>query len=232
MKRAFVLHLLLMLSAVVFGQPADKIKVKKLKWEISISAADSIFWIGKANPVSIDVKGGENYAINIRGGTISKKGGKYIVYVKEEGAATISVYEKLPAKKMRVLATKLFPVKQIPAPQLFVCGVKADSVIDKLQIINENIVTAYHPFYKVNLPVTGFDVIFSGGGKMETLRSTNNHFTLDMKKRIYSLKSGTLLYFENVYYVLPDGTKEKMDSFELFVSETNKYKVGYRVWGL
>jgi hypothetical protein len=208
----------------------DKIRVKKIKWEVSITSPDSVFWIKRDNLVQISVKGGSNYAVNIQGGTIATKAGKYIVTVKEEGAATISVYEKMPGKKLRVLFTKLFPVRRIPSPQFFVCGVKADSVIDKLQIINGNVVTAYHPFYKMNLPVVGFDVVFAGN--MEKLSSANNHFTIDMRRRIYSLKSGSLLYFENIYYLLPDGTKEKTDAFEVYISETNKYKVGYRAWGL
>ena len=224
--------LLILLSLKLQAQEPDRIKVKKVKWEVSITSPDSIFWIRMANPVVITVKGGSNYAVNILGGTISQKGGKYFVDVKEEGAATISVYEKLPGKKLRVLFTKLFPVKKIPSPQFFVCGVKADSVIDKQQIISDNIVTAYHPFYKVQLPVTGFDVTFGNGAKTETLSSQNNHFTIDMRRRIYGLKAGTLLTFRNVYYILPDGTREKMKEFEVFIAETNKYKVGYRVIGL
>jgi hypothetical protein len=232
MKKITSLLFLFLLSLILSAQSTDKIKVKKLKWDVSITSADSVFWIRKANQVMINVKGGTNYAINIQGGTISKKAGNYIVHVKEEGAATISVYEKLPDKKLRVLYTKMFPVKRIPSPQMYVCGVRADSVIDRQQIISDNIVTAYHPFYKTNLPVVGFDVIFSGAGKMDKLSSPNNRFTLEMKKRIHSLKSGTLLYFENVYYLMPDGSKEKIEAFEVYVSETNKYKVGYRVWGL
>jgi len=232
MRQLLIIALLAAISPDLQAQETEVIKVKKVKWQVNITSPDSVFWIRKANPVVIDVKGGTNYAVNIIGGTISKKGGKYFVDVKEEGAATISVYEKMPGKKLRVLFTKLFPVKKIPSPQFFVCGVKADSVIDKLQIINDNVVTAYHPFYKVQMPVTGFDVVFANGGKTETLSSGNNHFTIDMRRRIYSLKAGTLLTFRNVYYVLPDGTTEKMKEFEVFIAETNKYKVGYRVIGL
>jgi hypothetical protein len=236
-SHTFLLKILLILVLLfsVFsskGQKEETISVKKIKWNVRISAPDSIFWISRENEINIDVKGGMNYVINITGGTISKKTGKYIVSVKEEGASTITVFEKLPGNKLRVLASRLFQVKRIPSAYIFVCGVRADSVIDKQQIINDNVITAYHPFYKMNLPVVGFDVIFTGGGKTETLRSSNNHFTIEMRKRIYSLKSGTLLYFENVYYILPDGSKEKKENFEVFVSETNKYKVGYRVWGL
>ncbi|MCW3072368.1 MAG: hypothetical protein JWO44_2258 [Bacteroidetes bacterium] len=232
MKQLLIMALLAAISLKLQAQETDRIKVKKVKWEVNITSPDSIFWIAKANPVVIDVKGGTNYAVNILGGTILKKGGKYFVDVKEEGAATISVYEKMPNKKLRVLFTRLFPVKKIPSPQFFVCGVKADSVIDKEQIISDNVVTAYHPFYKVNLPVTGFDVTFRSGGKTEMLSSQNNQFTIDMRRRIYSLKPGTLLTFRNVYYILPDGTREKMNEFEVFIAETNKYKVGYRVIGL
>jgi hypothetical protein len=221
-----------LVAFITSAQIRDTISVKKVKWKVSIEVPDSILWIGIDNQVIIKVSGGSNYTINVNGGSIKNIAGKYQVKVKKEGAATITVYEKLPEKRLRVLLTKLFFVRRIPLPVMSVCGVKADSVIDKLQIIKENLVTAFHPFYKKNVPVIGFDLVFALGGKTERLNSVNNHFTLEMQKRIYYLKSGTLLYFENIYYVLPDGTIEKLDSFELFVTETNKYKVGYRVMGL
>jgi hypothetical protein len=228
-------YLVITFVIVCFGKLSAQnktIKVTKTIWQVNITSPDSVLWINRKNIVNIKVMGGSNYAIHINGGTIFQRNDQYFVNVKEEGAVTISVYEKLPGKKMRVLSTKLFPVKRIPLPQIFVCGVRQDSVIDKMQIINDNVITAYHPFYKVNLPVVGFDMIVPAGKKTEKLSSNNNHFTIDMRRRIYGLKSGTLLYFENVYYILPDGSKEKTDAFQLFVSETNKYKVGYRVWGL
>ncbi len=219
------------LSTDVFSQIA-KIKVLKVRWEVSITSVDSIFWIGKENPVSITVKGGGNYAIDLKGGTLSKKAGNYFVNATEEGAVTISVFELLPADKKRVLFTKLIPVQRIPFAQIFVCGVKADSVIDKDQIINDNVITAYHPFYKTNLPVLGFDMVFVADSTTEILTSPNNHFTIDMRKRVYGIKSGTRVYFENIYYLLPNGDTEKIESIGIYVSESNKYKVGYRVRGL
>ncbi|MCW3082748.1 MAG: hypothetical protein JWP12_114 [Bacteroidetes bacterium] len=231
-KKMLLSIFLFLLSMVLSGQTAvDSIKVKKVKWAVTIKS-DSVFWIGKANPVTIDVKGGMNYAVNIKGGTISKKPGGYVAYAQEEGAVTVAVYEKLPKNKMRVLATKLIPVKRIPVPQIFICGVQADSVIDKEQIIQDNVVTAYHPYYKVALPVVGFDMVLPMGTDSAKLTSPNNHFTIEMRKHIYGIKSGTLIYFENVYYLLPDGSKEKIDAFGVYITETNKYKVGYRIRGL
>lgn len=224
--------LLLLIPPAVSAQSVEQIRVKKVKWEVSITAADSIFRVGLENMVTIKVKGGDNYAINVKGGTIAKQQDKYVVYAKEEGAVTVCVYEKLPDKKMRVLGSKLFMVKRVPPPQIMVCGVRTDSVIDRQQIIQDDIVTAYHPFYKVHLPVVGFDVVFPNKDISDKLSSANNHFTPDMRRRIYSLKPGTLLYFENVYYLLPDGRKEKAPGFQVFVAETNKYNVGYRVMGL
>ena len=214
------------------AQPAGHVKVRKVKWEVSIRPSDSILWVGKPNPVRIDVKGGDNYRVLVKGATIAKKANGYVMYATEEGAATISVYELLPQQKMRVLCTKLVPVQKIPPAQLFVCGVKQDSVIDKLQMIHENTLTVYHPFYKMDLPVAGFDMVFANGAGVQTLTSFNAHFTIDMRRRIYYIKSGTLVYFENIYYLLPDGTKEKIDNFEVFVSDSNKYNVGFRVTGL
>jgi hypothetical protein len=202
MKACLVITFFIFYLGELSAQSNKTIKVTKTSWQVNITSPDSVFWINRENIVNIQVKGGSNYAIHINGGTIFQRSDHYFVNVKEEGAVTISVYEKLPGKKMRVLSTRLFPVKRIPLPRIFVCGVRSDSVIDKMQIINDNIITAYHPFYKVNLPVVGFDIIVISGKKTEKLNSINNHFTIDMRRWIYGLKSGTLLYFENVYYII------------------------------
>ncbi|MES2593276.1 MAG: hypothetical protein V4608_15440 [Bacteroidota bacterium] len=211
--------------------PAITIKIEKTQWQVTVGP-DSILWINKNNQVKIDVKGGDNYYIGLKGGRIKNYKGKYSLIVDTEGAATLTVYEKLPNKKFNPIYTKLYMVKKIPDPVPYVCSVKGDSVIDKLQIINDNEITAIHEFTNTKVPILGFDIIIPIGGQVDTLTSNNSHFTLEMQKRIYYLKSGSVLYFENVYCAMPDGSVQKIKPFEIFVSETNKYKVGYRVIGL
>jgi len=75
-------------------------------------------------------------------------------------------------------------------------------------------------------------MLVPAGDTTQRLSSLSNRFTIDMRRRIYYLKSGSLLYLENVWYVLPDGSLEKSDSFEVFISDSNKYNVGFRVAGL
>ena len=233
MKKYIFIITFILQSILLLAQGTNTtIKIKRTKWNVLVSPDDSILWINKNNQLKINVEGGNNYYVNIKDGKIKCQGNKYNIQVTTEGAAMLTIYEKLPKKKMKPLYTKLYQVKRIPDPVAYVCGVKADSVIDKMQIINENEVSATHPFYKIQLPVLGFDVIFTIGGKIDTLTSTNNHFTIDMRKRIYYLASGSILYFDNVYCGMPDGKIQKIKPFEVFVTETNKYKVGYRVKGL
>ena len=233
MKKFICILSFILVSLAFFAQDTNTtIKIKKIKWKVLLSPSDSILWINKENQVKINVEGGKNYCVNIKDGKIKCNENNYSIRVSTEGAAVLTIYEKLPNKKMKPLYTKLYQVKSIPDPVAYVCGVKNDSVIDKQQIIDDNELTAIHPFYNIKLPVLGFDVIFTIGGKIDTLSSNSNHFTVDMRKRIYYLKSGSILYFENVYCGMPDGKIQKIKPFEIFVTETNRYKVGYSVIGL
>jgi hypothetical protein len=232
MKTISIILWLVLMSFLLMAQDKHVIRLKKINWKSIVATDDSVLWIGIENHMKIKVEGGMNYSINTPGGKIYKKNGDYIIIVDTEGAMAVNVYEQMPGKKARVICSKLFPVKRIPEPQIFVCHVKADSVIDKLQIIEENNITAFHPFYKKQLAVSGFDIVFSNGATTERLTSSNSHFTIEMRKRIYGLKPGTLLSFENVLYIMPDGSSNTAKPFEIFVTETNKYKVGYRVPGL
>jgi hypothetical protein len=233
MKNYIFLLLFVFKTAVFFAQnKTNTIKIRKEKWNVSVTSSDSIFWINRENIVTVNVTGGTNYCINVKDAKIQFSKERYIVNVFNEGATTLTVYEKLPNKKLRTLYTKLYEVRHIPDPIAYVCGVKADSVIDKQQIINDNIVTAVHPFYHLQLPVVGFDLVFINGKQINRLTSTNNHFTINMRKLIYYVASGSIIYFENVYCAMPDGTIEKVPDFQIFVTETNKYKVGYQVKGL
>jgi hypothetical protein len=204
----------------------QKITVKKTQWKISISSPDSILWINKQNIVDIKVEGANNYAINIEGGTIHPYGNKYLVKVNKEGAATISVFEKLPANKKRVLFTKMYLVKTPPEPKVKVCGVAPDSVIDKHQLIAENSLIIFDEFEKQYLKVLGFNLVFSKGGKTQKYESKNCHFTIDMRNKIHLLESGTLLYFENIYCLMPDNSVKKLSDFQLFISDLGNPLVG------
>lgn len=233
MKRDFLTMSFLLLTVMLFSQNfVTKIKIKKTKWNVLISPADSVLWINKENQVEINVEGGDNYYVGIKGGTLKYYKSKYWLLVPTEGAATLTVYEKLPNKKNKPVYTKLYQIKRIPEPVPYVCGVKGDSVIDKLQIINDNEITALHPSNKQKFAIANFDLIVTIGGKTDTLHSPNSHFTIEMRKRIYYLESGSILYFENVYCAMPDGKLQKLKPFEIFINETNKYKVGYRGKGM
>ena len=227
-NQCFYISAFILLSVASIAQNTT-VRAKKIKWNISVVSTDTVLWIDKENILQITVEGGSNYLIDIKDAKWKAAGNKYLVKVFDEGATTITVFEKLPNNKMKPVYTKLYKVKRIPDPVPYVCGVKADSVIDKEQLINENNLTAINPLNKKAVPVKGFDLIFSYADQSDTLRSTDNHFTLAMKRRIYYLAPGSMLYFDNVYCSMPDGKVHKLQPIEIYIDETNKYKVGYRL---
>lgn len=232
-KQLFIIVLMFLGSFEFIAQNLNSsITIKKTKWNITISPAnDSVLWIDIENKLTINVEGGTNYCVDIRDGRIRNKGKNYVIQVFTEGSATLTVCELLPNNKKKVIFTKLYEIKKIPEPIPYVCDVKRDSVIDKLQIIYGNIVKVIHPFYKEQLPVLGFDVIFSFAENPDTLRSFDNHFTQDMKRRLYYLNSGSVLNFENVYCLMPDGKIHKLQPFVIYINETDNYKVGLSMQG-
>ncbi len=201
--------------------------VKKAQWKISIVSTDSILWIGKDNVLDIKVEGGKNYCIKIDGGIFYTFNNRYVVKVKTEGAATITVFEKLPKDKKRVLYSKMYIIKNMPAPIIKVCGVAPDSVIDKKQLIAENSITVYDPNQNMYLKVIGFSLIISSGGVINNFVSNNCHFTINMRNKIHLLKNGSLLYFEDIYCLMPDNTIKKLNDFQLYVSDSEKYRIAY-----
>lgn len=233
-KQLFIIVLMFLGSFEFIAQNSNSsITIKKTKWNITISPAnDSVLWIDIENKLDINVEGGSNYSVDIRDGKIRNNRNNYVIQVFTEGAATITVSELLPNNKKKTVFTKLYEVKKIPEPIPYVCDVKRDSVIDKLQIIYGNIVTVTHPFYKQQLPVLGFDVIFTFAESPDTLRSFDNHFTQDMKRRLYYLNSGSVLNFENVYCMMPNGKIQKLPPFVIYINETDKYKIGLSMQGI
>jgi hypothetical protein len=86
--------------------------------------------------------------------------------------------------------------------------------------------------YKIkHPPVSGFELIYVNGQAMDTLRSANAHFSIEMRRRIHQLKPGDLLYFEKVKCQLPDGKSKTLRPIQLFIDDTDKFKVGYRTTG-
>jgi hypothetical protein len=196
---------------------------------------DSLLWGAELNGIRIHASGKkrEAYAV-LEGGMISRQPGNdsmYIATVKDTVvSALLCIFEKgmFPDEKARLVYTKPYRIKRVPPPVLYVCGVKTDSVIDKQQLIEDDLLYAKSTSSKSPLLIESFDIIFVNGSSDRTLHSPSNHFTIDQRKEIRLLKPGNVIYFENVRCVLPKGVIITLKPVQIYVDETNKYRVGYR----
>lgn len=199
---------------------------KKLKG-VRISK-DTLLWTEKNNLISITELGGTQISkVFLEGGKIGiVKDSIYSAIVSEGTTAVLSVFEKDKQGKDKLISVKQYHIKSIPLPDIFVCGVKADSVIDKQQLLQFNEVTAYSKYFKTKVPVLGFDVIFSSQTGGDTLHSKNKNFTINMRNKIHLLKPGDVLQFTNIVCRTPDGKERRPEDLLIYIDETNKYKVG------
>jgi len=202
--------------------------VSNSKNTYTVFPSDSVVWGEKANLVRVRVKGACPFSVSYDGGRISGKDSVYIIQVDSSVSGLLTICE-MSEGKSKVVFTKPYKVNRIPPPYVLVCGVKTDSVIDKQQLINDNKVMAYSTYHKMHLKVLSFDMIYVNAGKFDTLSATTNHFTLEMRRRIMVLKPGNILYFENVKCVMPDRKIVALAPIQIFINETDKYKIGSRI---
>lgn len=204
-------------------------KVNKKKFEVSVSPADTVIWTNLPNYFTIRIAdGGKISRVVMQGATVSRIDSiSFSVRVKEGELATMAVYRRLPRKKEKLVLTQQYVIKSVPAPTLSVCGVKSDSTIDPKQLIEVNELTAeIEGFDSIPVEVIAFKMIHFVDGAPDTLITAGNRFSPPMKRAIHKLTPGQQLYFEEVWTQDQNGKRYMTNNVQLFIDETNKYKVG------
>jgi len=204
--------------------------------QYEIFPKDSILWGGQENILRLVAKGKKKEAFLIlSGGTMRLYKGSdslYTVIVDDTVTqALLSVREKTPDGKTRVAFTKPYRIKRVPPPVVYVCGVKSDSVIDRDQLIVQDFIYAQWVSPPFRLVITSFDMTFTKDGTDFVLHSSNNHFTVEQRREIHKLRTGNMIYFDNIRCLMPKGEVIVLKPAQIYVDETNKYKVGDRKTG-
>jgi hypothetical protein len=207
-------------------------KVRHPEMNMEVFPKDSILWIGQKNKITLRWQGVHKITnVTLDGGSIDGNDSTWVARVTGGKTALLSVYEDLGDKKMKLCLTKLFYIRQNPDPVISICGILADSVADKKDIIYKDKVMALLGENQLVLPVLSFRMTSKIAGVADTLSSENEQFTIDMKNRIHKLPEGTVLYFDKVVCQMPDGKKKMLAPISIFIAKTNKYNVGYRDFG-
>lgn len=204
-------------------------KVRGVKSAFSIFPDDTVIWAGKHKNIKLrttDKK--KRYILTLEGGQVRGQDSAYSLFINTGVSTVLTVYEKLPENRSRTVYSKRYHVKHIPDPVVYICGVKTDSVIDKEQLIREDLVYAHSEFHKTLVRVKSFEIIVASGDKRDTISTTGDRFNLEMRRRINNLVLGDVVYFEQIHCLLPDGTNKLLKPVMIFIDDTDKYKVGYR----
>jgi hypothetical protein len=205
-------------------------KVRNPQVEVKIVPEDTVLWTGQKNIIKVRITPGHKIgSVTLDNGTIRGNDTSYTAIVKNGKTAMLSVYERMPDNTLRLCASKLYWIQKNPDPVVNVCGITADSVADKQDLILKNKVIAVWEQKNLILPVLGFRMIsLNKNGNSDTLVSYSEQFTIDMRNRIHDIPDGSVLTFDEVICLMPSGKMKKLGPIQIFVAKTNKYNVGKR----
>ena len=200
--------------------------------KISAPGNDTL-WAEYGNKIILRIKG-KNKIASVKllgGGTVLGKDSTYTIRVDTGSAVVLVVYEKVPGDKPKICFSKKYKILKIPAPVAYVCGIKADSTADKLDLIYQNNIKLWSAFYKRNFNVLSYTMYTYENDKIDSLSAEGDKLTDLMRQNIHRLKAGAVLYFEKITYMDPCGKMKELRPVAIYIDETNKYKVGERKIG-
>lgn len=230
----FRLPILLVISFITFfvkGQDSISVfKVVKSKTNYIISPSNNVLWIGVDNRICIKTEGeGKIAKVEIPGATILQKDNCYTIRVTSGSGheAVLSVYEALPGGKTQLALNKKYNIVSMPVPEILVCNVKSDSAIDKFSLMAVGKLTAKLKGTNEKLKVVSFEMQSGNQSKIDTLKSTNDKLTVEMKRVIDTMKPGSLIFFNNIICGNAKGDLLPPQSVRIFLNEKNIYQYGF-----
>ena len=231
MKRFSVLVFVVL--AFLFGRAQDSVaifKVVKSKTNFSISPSNNVLWIGVDNTICIKTEGeGKVAKVEITSAAITRKDSCYVVRVTSGSGheAILSVYELLPNGKSQLALNKKYNLVSLPVPEVLVCDVKGDSAIDKFSLMAIGKLTAKLKGTNEKLKVVSFEMQTGNQTTIDTLKSTNEKLTVEMKRVIDAMKPGSLILFNNIICRNAKGDILPPLSVRIFLDKKEIYQYGF-----
>ncbi|MES2279342.1 MAG: gliding motility protein GldM [Bacteroidota bacterium] len=179
----------------------------------------NVFYIGVPNPISISAPGiaKEKLKVSIEGGEITGADGHYIVTVNATGKATVTVSGDLGSGKVQVLGSTDFRTKRIPPPKA-VFGGKSSGTTSSANIRGQDrlfaVLTGFDFDAKFN--ITNFNMMIIKPRQDPIQKSgTSGLLSADIKAALNSVGPGTVVVFNNIIVVGPDGVRQEIDGIAL-----------------
>ena len=173
----------------------------------------NVFYIGVENPVEVTAAGtpADKVKVSMSSGTITRKGGAYIVKVRKPGKTKVIV-----SAEGRSLGSKEFRVKSLPDP-VTTLGAKSafykGGNIPKSTLASMGGINATMENFEFDLrfTVTQFTVTANIGGFDESIKSSNRKFTGAQRNLIRKAKKKSRIIIEGVRAQGPDGKNRKIN---------------------
>jgi len=205
-------------TSKTYTTPEQKYQVARPSAVVSPDKMN-VFYIGVPNPVSVSAPGipKEDLVVSISGGSISGSNGKYTVKVSSAGDVKVNVSAKV-AGKVQSIGSMPFRVKRIPDPVARFAGVSGGS-LSSVAIKSQDRVFAKLDFFDFDAEfrVTRFGLTIQKpkGADALVLQTTGNVFSPQMKTAISSVTPGTLVIFDQIQAVGPDGSSRLINDIVL-----------------
>ncbi len=205
-------------------------KVIKSKTNFIVSPSANVLWIGVDNKICIKTEGeGKIAKVEFAGATIAQKDSCYIARVTSGSGheAILSVYELLPNGKSQLTLNKKYNIVSLPVPEILVCDVKSDSTIDKFSLMAIGKLTAKLKGTNEKLKVVSFEMQTGNQTAIDTLKSSNEKLTVEMKRVVDAMKPGSLIIFNNIICRNEKGDLLPPLSARIFLDKKEIYQFGF-----
>jgi hypothetical protein len=146
-------------------------------------------------------------------GQLSGSAGHYNVQVSQLGKVVVTVSGEYEAGKSKVMGTKEFRIKRIPAPRLKFCG-KSGGRLSAAAMRTQNRIFAVLEDFEFDAPFTiqHFTMyVTKPRSDAQKLEATSNILTKEMMTALNGLVAGSRVYFDNIDGVGVDGLKRQLD---------------------
>lgn len=176
----------------------------------------NVFYIGVDNPVSVSAPGipKESMRVSMAGGSISGSNGKYVVKVNSAGEAKVNVAAEINGKVQNIGTTN-FRVKRIPDPVAKFAG-KTGGTMSSVIVKSQNSLFAILENFdfdaKFNVTRFSMTIVKPRADAVGPLTANGNDMTPAMKAALASVTPGTLVYFDPIIAVGPDGSQRQLNS--------------------
>ncbi|GAB3920904.1 type IX secretion system motor protein PorM/GldM [Mucilaginibacter myungsuensis] len=180
----------------------------------------NVLYIGVENPLSISAPGvpvgSIRASISGAGGDLSGSGGGYSATVRSIGTAKITVSDD----KGHVLGAMDFRTKRIPPPKAQFAGKNGGSISAANARAQDRLFAVLEGFdFAAKYSITRFQMYVAKRGQ-DLIQKTNTGAELsgDVKALLNTVTPGSLIYFEGIIAVGPDGIQQEIDPIAIKVN--------------